>query len=123
MAKLHHMTLKAAVEKYAPLHAEGKSEEEVKASIAEDEKGFDTDEVEQVYAAIIGSDSQGEEGGNGDQGDDKKDTAKAKGTYTVKSEFRDISDFSKVHKVGADVSHFDVKRLETLVANGLVEKK
>ena len=54
----------------------------------------------------------------------KPEAAESKGQkHIVISEFRDASDFSVAYKVGSDVSHFDVERLERLVANGHVEKK
>lgn len=117
MAKLHHATLKAAVTRYSELHAEGKPEEEVKAAIADDEKGFDTDEVNQIYDAIIGGDDSEE------QSEEEEKKGSKTGKYTVASEFRDISDFNKVHKVGSDVSHFDEARLKSLVESGLVNKE
>jgi hypothetical protein len=46
-----------------------------------------------------------------------------KTTYVVKSQFRDIGDFSLVHNEGTDVSHFDSERLKNLVELGLVVKK
>ncbi len=46
-----------------------------------------------------------------------------KGKYVVAQEFRDIVDFSQVHKVGDDVSSMDASRLAKLVQGGLVEKK
>lgn len=50
---LHHAKLKAAVGKYSPLHTEGKTSEEVKAEIVKDEKGFNADEVNEIYEAIL----------------------------------------------------------------------
>ncbi len=44
-------------------------------------------------------------------------------SYEVVQEFRDIVDFSKVHKVGDDASGFEPGRLAELVKSGLVTKK
>lgn len=41
--------------------------------------------------------------------------------YVVASEFRDISDFAKVHNVGDDVSYFAAERLEGLLKRNLVK--
>ena len=43
--------------------------------------------------------------------------------YTVVEPFRDINDYNVLHEVGADVSHFDKKRLENLVERGLVKEE
>lgn len=102
MAKLHHMTLRAAVEKYKGLHEEGKSQEEVSAAIAADEKGFDIDQVKDIYAAIIAPPEP------------------LKRVYLVKKEFRDADNFSIIHKEGVDVSHFPKERLDKLIQNGHV---
>ncbi len=47
----------------------------------------------------------------------------AKAKFVVKTEFRDINDFSKVHHAGKDVSYMGKDRLEHLVNTGVVEKK
>jgi hypothetical protein len=44
---LHHATLKSAVNKYGPLVAEGKTEEEIKSEIAQDEKGFEPEGIDE----------------------------------------------------------------------------
>ena len=111
MAQLHHTKVKYGVATYSVLHTEGKTADEVKTAIAADEKGFDEDGVNQIYEAIVNPVAK----------DDKpKDEANAK--FYVLKEFRDLNDFSKVHEVEADVSHFGKERLEKLVELGLVEK-
>jgi hypothetical protein len=47
-------SLKAAVAKYGPLHTDGKAEADVKAELAKDERGFTPEQVDEIYAAIIG---------------------------------------------------------------------
>ncbi|WP_231489909.1 hypothetical protein [Pedobacter sp. Leaf170] len=106
MAKLHHTKVKSAVAKYSGLHAEGKTSDEVKTAIAADENGYDAEGVEEIYNAIITPAPEKPEAN----------------VFTVIKEFRDISNFDKIHKVGADVSDFDTERLAALVANGHVEK-
>lgn len=44
---------KAAVQKYAPLHAEGKSEPDVIASILADEKAYSEEEAKEIYDTIV----------------------------------------------------------------------
>jgi hypothetical protein len=51
---LHHLTKKAAVEKYSPLLSEGKSREQILLSVSEDPKNFSADEVNEIVNAIIG---------------------------------------------------------------------
>jgi hypothetical protein len=48
---------KAAVQKYAPLHAEGKSEPDVIASILADEKAYSEEEAKEIYDAIVEPDT------------------------------------------------------------------
>lgn len=103
---LHHATLKAAVAAYAVLLTQGKTAEEIKAEIAKDPKEFTPEDVEEIYNAIINP---------------KPEKPKAF-KHIVTGSFRDIKDFSKEYKAGDDVSGFDAKRLESLVANGHVEK-
>lgn len=100
---LHHATLGAAVKKYGPLHISGKSEAQVKEAIAGDEKAFDADAVNEIYAAITAEVEQPKPTG-----------------HTVKTEFRDKDNFDTIYKVGDDVSHFDEDRLADLVSRGLV---
>jgi hypothetical protein len=50
---MHHMTLKSAIEKYLPLVKEGKSEADIKSTIAEDEKNFTPEEVDEIYTAAL----------------------------------------------------------------------
>jgi len=56
---LHHATLKAAVLVYAALIGT-MPEEALKAEIAKDEKGFNTEEVDEIYAAVLKSKSETE---------------------------------------------------------------
>jgi hypothetical protein len=109
---LHHATLGAAVKKYGPLFTEGKSEEEIRAAIAGDEKAFEPEGIDEIFAAITA-----------DPGDDQPKEPKAKKVkgHIVKSEFRDKNDFAKLYKVGEDVSHFDEDRKADLVERGLIE--
>jgi hypothetical protein len=131
---MHHQTLKSAVKQYSTLHIEGQSEEDVKKAIAADEKGFDEVDVDEIYAAILKADAadaadaagdNGDAGDKGDAGDNAPVVNKStKGkSHIVKQPFRDIKNFDKIHSVGSNVSHFDAKRLEGLVKNGLVEIK
>jgi hypothetical protein len=108
---LHHASLKAAVSKYLPLVEEGKNEEEIKAALKSDEKGFSDEAIIEIFDALVGSD-KGEEPGE-----------EFPKVFTVVKEFRDINDFSFVNEVGDDVTHFDSDRLNTLIALGLVEVK
>lgn len=41
--------------------------------------------------------------------------------YIVVQTFRDIQSFSTVYAEGADVSHLDAQRLESLIEKGLVQ--
>lgn len=120
MAKIHHKTLASAVEKYSPLHQEGQSEDEVKAAIAEDPKEFDTDAINDIYKAIVGGPEKDPEPSK-PQKEEKPSDKKKAGRYIVAVAFRDINDFTRVHPVDADVSHFDAGRLEHLVNTGVVK--
>lgn len=136
MAKLHHSTLKYAVGKYSTLQSEGKSEQDIKAAIAGDEKAFDKEAVEEIYAAIVKGASTDPEG-EGEQSDPKakdpdtgtdpntgasQDNSQKEAKYKVIHRFADIKDFSTQYEVGEDVSHFDSDRLEMLVNKKLVKK-
>jgi len=115
--KLHHLTLKAAVAKYQSL-MEGKTEQEVKAEISADTKGFDEENVNEIYEAIVNpkvSDDTKEPKAN-----TKNEKPKA---HIVSSSFRDAGNFNKEWKVGSDVSHFDQERLKKLVDLNLVTVK
>lgn len=101
---LHHATTGAAVKKYGPLHISGKTEAEVKEAIAGDEKAFDADAVNEIYAAITAEVEQPAPKG-----------------YAVKVEFRDKDNFDKRYELGDDVSHFDEARIVDLVERGLIE--
>lgn len=130
---MHHMTLKAAVEKYGSLKKEGKSEQEIIEAIKADDKKFSDEEVLEIYSAIkgeetLGTGGEGANNGNtpdaGKQGENSGTSEDAKPKkHFVKQEFRDIANFNTVHSVGSDVSHFDEKRLAGLVEKGLVEIK
>lgn len=52
----------------------------------------------------------------------EKDTNSGQ-SHIVVQQFRDESNFDKIHSEGSDVSHFDADRLEKLIGLGLVEKK
>lgn len=115
-------TLNAAVRKYGPLHAEGKTEAEVKSEINKDEKGFDDEGINEIYASIIeqikAPDSNTD--GEGDQSETKPEQPKG---HIVTREFRDKKDFSKVYRIGSDVSHLSKERLDHLISIGYVELK
>lgn len=49
---MHHQVKKSAINKYAPLLAEGKPADEIKAAIAADEKKFTPEEVEEIFQAL-----------------------------------------------------------------------
>jgi len=46
-------SLKAAVAKYGPLHIDGKTEADVKAELAKDERAFSTEQIDEIYSAIV----------------------------------------------------------------------
>lgn len=50
---MNSLVKKAAVKRYASLLAEGKSEEEIKAAIAEDAKKFSPADVDEIYEAVV----------------------------------------------------------------------
>lgn len=57
--------------------------------------------------------------------EEKKIETPAKKTHYIvdkEKSFRDINDFNKVYHAGADVSHFDKKRIDNLIEIGLVVK-
>jgi hypothetical protein len=99
---LHLQTLGAAVKKYGSLHIEGKPEDEVKEAIAADEKGFNSDAVNEIYAAITAELEQ-------------------PSAHVALTEFRDKDNFDLVYKAGDDVSHFDEARKSDLLERGLIE--
>ena len=103
---LHHATLKSAVAKYKVLAMEGKSENDIKIAISQDEKEFDSDAINEIYAAVVAID---------------EDNDAKQGKYAVVSHFRDLSNFSIAWNEGDDVSHFDEDRLKKLVELKLVE--
>lgn len=113
---LHHATLKAAVVLYAALLTQGKTVEEIKAEIAKDPKEFTPEDVEEIYNAIINPKP------DAPKPEPQKPEKPKAFKHIVTGSFRDIRDFSKEYKAGDDVSGFDAKRLESLVANGHVEK-
>jgi hypothetical protein len=108
---LHHATLGSAVKKYGPLHTEGKTEEEVKLAIAGDEKAFDADGINEIYAAITA---------DPDEQPAASKAKKPKG-YVALIQFRDKDNFAKEYKIGDDVSHFDEARKADLVERGIIE--
>jgi len=46
-------SLKAAVAKYGPLHSDGKTDAEVKAELAKDERAFSAEQINEIYDAIL----------------------------------------------------------------------
>ncbi|MBC7948660.1 MAG: hypothetical protein H7Y42_12305 [Chitinophagaceae bacterium] len=107
---LHHSTLKAAIKRYAPLHSEGKTPEEVKAEISKDEKEFDEDAVNEIYGSIVA-----------DSGDSENEQEKKKPTHSVVFQFRDKID-QKIYNTGENVDHFSKGRLAELLEKGLLKK-
>jgi len=99
--KLHKQTLKAAVSKYKPLVEQGKAESEIKEEINKDDKGFAESEVNEIFAALHSA---------------------PLAPFTVKTPFRDINNYDTLYEVGADVTHFEEQRLQTLATQGLVVK-
>ncbi|RZM22528.1 MAG: hypothetical protein EOO88_29140 [Pedobacter sp.] len=53
MENFNKNSLKAAVAKYGPLHSDGKTDAEVKAELAKDERGFTAEQIDEIYAAIV----------------------------------------------------------------------
>lgn len=93
--------------------AEAANAEEVKAAEAEAKAKADKEAADKKAA---------DDKAAADKADaDAKKAEKAK-KFIVASEFRDVSNFDKVHKVGDDVSLFDKARLDSLVNRGLVKK-
>jgi len=58
---MHHLAKKAAIAKYGPLQSEGKTEAEIKAAIAADEKGYSPEEAEEIFTAIAGNEPAAKE--------------------------------------------------------------
>ena len=106
--KLHHLTLKKAIEQYQD-HAGNK--EEIDALLALDKRGFDEDQRSQIYEGIQAL----------KQLKQPKEKASKVEKHIVSSEFRDQSDFNKKWEVGADVSHFNKERLKKLLELNLVK--
>lgn len=104
---IHHNTLKAAVNRYKPMVDDGKTDEEILAEIANDDKKFDDEEIKEIFAAI--------------KADDGPEVDK-KAKYIVVSPFRSVLNFNVEHKEGEDVSGFDEQRLKDLINLGLVKE-
>ena len=148
--KLHPATLKSASARFRPMIEAGKTIQEIKDAIAADDKAFAAEAVEEIMADLFpdhtnkaesgknpNPDNQdrdnlkGSENGKGDEGIDTGNTGKDNlpnkktigKTFIVTNSFRDISDFSKEHAIGSDVSHFNETRLKTLIDKGLIEQK
>lgn len=109
MAKLNYKTLGKAVTVYSPLHAEGKTEEEVKSAIAADAKGFDEDGVNEIYEAIINPEVE-------------EDTEEVSYKVVAGKSFRDKNDFSKEYTEDSDISHLSKDRIDHLLSIGYVEE-
>lgn len=110
MAKLNYKTLGKAVTVYSPLHVAGKTEEEVKAAIAADAKGFDEDGVNEIYEAIINPEV-----------DEDNDEEKSYKVANGKS-FRDKTDFSIEYTEDSDISHLSQDRIDHLLSIGYVKE-
>jgi hypothetical protein len=100
-------SLKAAVAKYGPLHTDGKTEADVKAELAKDERAFSDEQIDEIYAAIVAP------------VEDKKPA-----TYKVVEgkSFRDKDDFSKEYTEESDISHLSKDRIDHLISIGYVEE-
>lgn len=131
---MHHATKKSLVAKYSEMKAGGATEEELRTALDNEEKIESKEDADEIIAALSegsNNDNSGEGDNSSDKGANVSDTNAGdinggeapKGTYEVAQEFRDIADFSLVHKVGDDVSDMDPKRLQELVESGLVTKK
>ena len=82
---MHHATKKAAVAKYAPLLNEGKSEQDIRAAIAADEKKYSPADIDEIYKAIL----DGAEGGTQTEEEDDDDKQpENKGGYNICEEWR-----------------------------------
>lgn len=108
MENFNKNSLKSAVKQYGTFHTDGKTDLEVKAEIAKDDRNFTDVQIDEIYEAILNPAPVA--------------TVK-KYSYTVIVPFRCITDFSKEIEEGKDVSDFEQDRLNVLVANGYVEKE
>ncbi|NII81743.1 MULTISPECIES: hypothetical protein [unclassified Pedobacter] len=107
MENFNKNSLKAAVAKYGSLHSDGKTEAEVKAEVAKDEKGYSADQVDAIYDAIIFVPEETEPA-----------------TYKVVEgkSFRDKDDFSKEYDHESDISHLSQDRIDHLLSIGYIEE-
>lgn len=107
MEKFNKNSLKAAVKNYGSLYTEGKTEEEVKAALLADEKGYSEEQVDLIYEAIV-----------------NPEAPKEAKSYKVSEgmSFRDKDDFSKEYNDESDISSFDKDRIDHLVSIGYVEE-
>jgi hypothetical protein len=98
---------------------------EVTPQAATPETQAPTDTVTQTPAdAVTETPQEGVQDPVANVQDSQSAAAEEKGkAHIVANEFRDIADFSKVYKVGDDVSHFAAERLKGLVEKGLVEQR
>ncbi|MCX3266545.1 hypothetical protein [Pedobacter agri] len=53
MENFNKNSLKAAVAKYGSLHSDGKTDADVKAELAKDERAFSAEQIDEIYAAIV----------------------------------------------------------------------
>lgn len=102
--------LNAAVRKYQPLIGEGKSEEDIKAAISSDEKGYSAEEADAIFEAL--ADTGIQESNN--QPDDES-------TYKVVLMFRDKSN-QRVYSPGDEYKSGDPERLKFLGKKGIIKK-
>lgn len=61
---MQHARKKAAVAKYGPMLSEGKTEEEIKAAMAADEKNYTEEEQDEVWITIVDNAAGGVETGS-----------------------------------------------------------
>ena len=107
MENFNKNSLKAAVAKYGSLHTDGKTEEEVKAALTADDKGYSVDQVDEIYDAIV-----------------FVPEVKEPSAYKVVEgkSFRDKEDFNKEYTDESDISHLSQDRIDHLVTIGYVEE-
>ncbi len=102
MAGLHHKVLKAAIDKYSYLVEENKNEDEIKAEISKDEKGFSDEAINEIFIALTKPEAKEEE-------------VKSGSKYVVAKKFRDLQNWDLVHEVGETISGMSAERIKSLL--------
>lgn len=126
----------AAVALFATLLAEGKTEAEIKEAIAGHENGYNPEEVEEIYKALVDGQKETNPTNTGGDKESKdqppKETKPAKEAkpkeakpkkYVVVSQFADRNNFSKIYNVGDDISSFDAERIKSCIEKGLIKEE